>query len=441
MTALGFGAAFGVVTLLWLQRRLPRIDRVLLRGDRHRRVPRARGVVLDARARGVDDRRRRRVRGHHRTSPASPCCRRACADELRGRTFATLYTVVRLCLLISLTISPLWADFWDWVTQALLGERPVGVDRAVHLRAPRRAHRALGRRAHHVRRRVLRLALDPQGRARRRPRPASRRWRRRVRSSSARSGWSSRRRSREAPSRRRDRRRRSPSPSHATTPDGSTARGRRASRSRSGTVTRGRFVVLEGGDGSGKSTQATRPGGLAARRRTSTVVETFEPGAAPTGAVLRDVLLHGPEPVAPGRRSAADGRRPRPARRHRDRARARARRLGGVRPVRAVVARVPGRRARPRASTWSSAQRRRHRRASRPISCSCSTCPTPSPTRGAGRRRATGSNAKARRSTPSVRAAYRDLAPARGWIVIDADGDVDAVAERVRDAVEPLLAG
>ena len=43
------------------------------------------------------------------------------SDELRGRTFATLYTVVRLCLLISLTISPLWADFWDWVTEAILG--------------------------------------------------------------------------------------------------------------------------------------------------------------------------------------------------------------------------------------------------------------------------------------------------------------------------------
>jgi MFS family permease len=42
-------------------------------------------------------------------------------DELRGRTFATLYTVVRLCLLISLTISPLWADFWDWVTHSIFG--------------------------------------------------------------------------------------------------------------------------------------------------------------------------------------------------------------------------------------------------------------------------------------------------------------------------------
>jgi hypothetical protein len=28
-------------------------------------------------------------------------------DEIRGRTFATLYSVIRLCLLISLVISPL----------------------------------------------------------------------------------------------------------------------------------------------------------------------------------------------------------------------------------------------------------------------------------------------------------------------------------------------
>ena len=32
-----------------------------------------------------------------------------------GRTFATLYTVVRLCLLIALTVSPLFADLYDWV--------------------------------------------------------------------------------------------------------------------------------------------------------------------------------------------------------------------------------------------------------------------------------------------------------------------------------------
>ena len=49
------------------------------------------------------------------------------SDELRGRTFATLYTVVRLCLLISLTISPLWADFWDWVTERLLTDQSVSI--------------------------------------------------------------------------------------------------------------------------------------------------------------------------------------------------------------------------------------------------------------------------------------------------------------------------
>jgi dTMP kinase len=37
------------------------------------------------------------------------------ADELRGRTFATLYAVVRLCLLLSLTVSPLFADLYEWI--------------------------------------------------------------------------------------------------------------------------------------------------------------------------------------------------------------------------------------------------------------------------------------------------------------------------------------
>jgi dTMP kinase len=41
----------------------------------------------------------------------------------------------------------------------------------------------------------------------------------------------------------------------------------------------------------------------------------------------------------------------------------------------------------------------------------------------------------------AVRAAYRDLAPTRGWVVIDGNGGVDDVAERVRAAVAPLLAG
>jgi dTMP kinase len=53
-------------------------------------------------------------------------------DELRGRTFATLYTVVRLCLLISLTISPLWADFWDRVSDALFTDGAIEVGGATY---------------------------------------------------------------------------------------------------------------------------------------------------------------------------------------------------------------------------------------------------------------------------------------------------------------------
>jgi dTMP kinase len=54
---------------------------------------------------------------------------------------------------------------------------------------------------------------------------------------------------------------------------------------------RGVFIVLEGGEGSGKSTQAA----ILARRlrgEPREVVETFEPGGTARGALLRSVLLH-----------------------------------------------------------------------------------------------------------------------------------------------------
>ncbi len=58
------------------------------------------------------------------------------------------------------------------------------------------------------------------------------------------------------------------------------------------------FVVLEGGEGSGKSTQAER---LAAwlRAQGREVVLTFEPGDTTVGAQIRDVLLHGDDAVEP----------------------------------------------------------------------------------------------------------------------------------------------
>ena len=58
-------------------------------------------------------------------------------------------------------------------------------------------------------------------------------------------------------------------------------------------VTEPRFVVLEGADGSGKSTQVAR---LSERLRSGgrTVVETFEPGATALGARIRALVLDGP---------------------------------------------------------------------------------------------------------------------------------------------------
>jgi len=41
-------------------------------------------------------------------------------DELRGRTFATLYTLSRLCMLISLSLAPLASRLLDDVSNALV---------------------------------------------------------------------------------------------------------------------------------------------------------------------------------------------------------------------------------------------------------------------------------------------------------------------------------
>ena len=59
-----------------------------------------------------------------------------------------------------------------------------------------------------------------------------------------------------------------------------------------------RFVVLEGGDATGKSTQVER---LVAQLQSVGVdtVATFEPGATPIGARLRALVLEGDEPVDP----------------------------------------------------------------------------------------------------------------------------------------------
>jgi dTMP kinase len=126
MTALGFGAGFGVVTLLWLQHRLPRATVftcavmgtggfLVLAASFSNLAPATMMVVGVGACAGTSY-----VTGF-------TVLQENVSDELRGRTFATLYTVIRLCLLVSLTISPLWADLWDWVGGIVLGDRALSL--------------------------------------------------------------------------------------------------------------------------------------------------------------------------------------------------------------------------------------------------------------------------------------------------------------------------
>lgn len=203
-------------------------------------------------------------------------------------------------------------------------------------------------------------------------------------------------------------------------------------------MTRGRFVVFEGGDGSGKSTQAAR---LAVwlRAQGVAVVETFEPGAGATGAVLRELLLHGPEtvtPVAEALLMAAD----------------RAQHVATeIEPALARGDWVLSDRYVPSSLVYQGVVRGLGVEVVEQLSAVATGGCDPDVVllldvsdAVADARRAGQSDRLEREGSDfhrSVRRAYRDLAPTRGWVVIDADGDVDAVANAVRDAVAPLLAG
>ena len=306
------------------------------------------------------------------------------SDELRGRTFATLYTVIRLCLLLSLTISPLFADLCDWLFGARqqLAARPA---RRLRVQLPGRAARALGRRRAHDRRRASTrarqvAALPRRARRRRRRRPGRRarhRTRRRAASDVPAAGRGARH----------DR-------AASWCSRAATARGRR--RSARGSSTRCASAA-------------------------STWSRPSSPAAPPLGRELRRLLLDGGA-VDAARRGAAHGGRPRRARRHRDPAGAGSRRVGRERPPRAVVARVPGRRPRARRRRGRGARRRSRPTGSSPISCSCSTSTTRTAESRRRARARTGSNARAARSTPRC-ARPTGTWPARyGWTVVDGTG-------------------
>jgi dTMP kinase len=114
MSALGFGAAGGVMALLVIQRRVGHhhVFELAVMGTGAFLVlaaccsslfPAALAVGLVGACAGTSY-----VTGF-------TALQETVHDELRGRTFAMLYTVIRLCLLLSLVVSPLWADFWHWI--------------------------------------------------------------------------------------------------------------------------------------------------------------------------------------------------------------------------------------------------------------------------------------------------------------------------------------
>ena len=362
-------------------------------------------------------------------------------DELRGRTFATLYTVVRLCLLISLTISPLWADFWDWVTQAILGSDQ-SVSIGPYSYALPGVRIALwgggiitfvaGFFAWHSIRKAERLAaaageptvpeegplefvalglIEPSPVAE--PEHRSRGGRRHGR-------------------RHRHRRQR-----------GRRGRARRRSRNMTQPITRGRFVVLEGGDGSGKSTQARL---LAAwlRGQASAWSRRSSRARARSARCCASVLLHGPAPVTPVAEAllmAAD----------------RAQHVATeIEPALARGDWVVCDRYVPSSLVYQGVVRGLGVDVVEQLSAVATGGLAPdvvvlldvsdavADLRRNHESRADESDRLEREGSAfhaSVRAAYRELAPERRWIVVDADGSVDTVAALVRDAVAPLLAG
>jgi dTMP kinase len=203
-----------------------------------------------------------------------------------------------------------------------------------------------------------------------------------------------------------------------------------------GSAPSGRFVVLEGGDGSGKSTQAAL---LVERLRDlgRDVVLTFEPGATEAGAAIRTLLLHAAESINPLTETlllAAD----------------RAEEVADiVRPALTRGADVVSDRYVPSSLVYQGVGR------------------------GLGvekveklNRWATGglepdvvvvldvddAVAASRRAVPrdrleragaefhaAVRDAYRSLAAERGWTLVDGNADIDVVAERVWSVVREQL--
>ncbi len=200
-------------------------------------------------------------------------------------------------------------------------------------------------------------------------------------------------------------------------------------------ATRGVFVVLEGGDGSGKSTQAAR---LVARLRDAgqDVVATREPGATEVGAAIRALVLGGGaiDPRTEALLIAAD----------------RAEHVAGViRPALERGAVVVSDRLIPSSLAYQGVARGLGVAEIARLSDWATGGLQPDlvvlldvPPDLATRRRA-GPEDRMEREPAEFRAmvnkAYRDLAEQFGWTLIDGAAPVEGVAEQLWAAVQPLL--
>ena len=168
------------------------------------------------------------------------------------------------------------------------------------------------------------------------------------------------------------------------------------------------------------------------------VCTTFEPGATPTGAVLRDVLLHGPDPVSPVAEAllmAAD----------------RAQHVAEI--VAPALARgewVVSDRFLPSSLVYQGVVRGLGVEVIRGINEAAAAGVAPDlvvvldvPEAQARARRdgvPDRLEAEAGSFHAEVAAAYRDLASSEGWELVDGTGTPDEVAERVLAVVDAHLA-
>ena len=198
----------------------------------------------------------------------------------------------------------------------------------------------------------------------------------------------------------------------------------------------GLFIVFEGGDASGKSTQA-RLLADRLRSRDREVVETFEPGATQTGAAIRALLLEGDEPIDPTTEAlllAAD----------------RAQEVADtIRPALARGADVVSDRFVPSSLAYQGVGRglgveeveKLNRWATGDLDPDVIVVLDVDDAVATSRRNAPGDRLERAGAEfhATVSEAYRTLGADRGWVVLDGNDDEEVVSERVWEAVRERL--